>query len=571
MLLRRLAMVVCSLMVGSMAPLGIVVTYPASSHNFSASLAIQFYDTYTSGNPIRRGSSYDIGHDAQALHGCESTVSGHLVSVGQSWELEGSAAQNGPRDGFALATSEFGVMQWSWLSKTDNNDEGIVAVAAMPAAAGGDFILAGFSRSMAEGACFKRYLIRLDHATGREVWSVTFNRTAAEKKGSHAAFESIATDRYGGILIGGVTNNVEGKYFKFKSGGNVPDGDAFLWRIPQNALTRTGGPSDRDIAFAWIDDKWTSVKAVRVGDAVSNAVVALHRLDDEFESVPQAGLALIDYHTGVPKWGPIFYPAHAEVTDVAVAPDGSGFVIVGHGSMVSISQPSEYYGRITRIDAKGRYLWTNTYASNPATMVIYNECWGVQPYWDPTASHDSHGWILACGTGIENGKACHDRRLNQTMKQWCLAGAPSAWGGVPRKPSVWSNAVVNFEDSKVEGEPGKLKWSSVSSYLPPNPGSASKSTAAEFITPVRSGGFAVFTDEVFGIGFMKLGGYAAPPSPPPADYYYGALYYYGNGAASSADAPKQPASAMRINKPKKPTQQAALMAPSEQYVEKWGP
>ena len=60
--------------------------------------------------------------------------------------------------------------------------------------AGGDFIAAGFYKDSSPGSVFQRYLVRLDHLTGKLVWAVKFNTTASEDNGTHATFESIGLD-----------------------------------------------------------------------------------------------------------------------------------------------------------------------------------------------------------------------------------------------------------------------------------------------------------------------------------------------------------------------------------------
>ena len=170
----------------------------------------------------------------------------------------------------------------------------------------------------------------------------------------HATFESIATDNDGGVLLGGAENNVGGTEFKYKSAGNVPEGDAFVWGIPLDKLDKEAGPDTSDCSFKWRDAEWTSVKAVRVGDRDGNAIALVHR---EKNSKMEAGLVLLD-KKGKAKWGPNFYKSQTEGTDLAVAPDFSGFVITGHGSTAPLDKAAEYKSRLTRVDPLGHKLWT---------------------------------------------------------------------------------------------------------------------------------------------------------------------------------------------------------------------
>ena len=482
-----------------------VLKYPPASVNGDQFL-INFYSTFTAGDPYETGTPYNIGYDAHACHGVE-LPSGLLIAAGHSWETESRTANTSYwRSAFLIATKPTGEMAWHYLSSQPKTDEGVVAVTAMLADAGGDVIAAGFNKAV--GNRYKRWLIRLDAATGALVWAKTFNTTAVEGPNSHSTFEAIATDIEGGVLLGGVTNNVGGQEFRFKSAGNIPQGDAFAWRISQEALLRPGGPTDADVTFSWTSHSWTSVKAIRTGgDGHGSAIALVHR---EALGGAEAGLVLLNFSTGTPIWGPIAYPQHTEGTDVAVAPDGSGYAITGHGSTVAKAKPSEYLGRLTRVTKAGAYLWTQNISSDPTSPdIIYNECWGVQPFYYGGAWI---GWILSCGTGIESSDHCMDTRISATRQAWCTAGATTTFG-IPRLPSVWSNMIAVTGDSQVASSPATLLGSSVTSYVRPGElPSTSGSSAAEFVAPCAAGGYYVTTDEVFGAGFLRLFG---PPSATP--------------------------------------------------------
>jgi len=340
---------------------------------------------------------------------------------------------------------------------------------------------------------------------------VAFGPTSKEKPNTHSTFESIASDGKGGVLLGGVANNIEGVEFKYKSAGNVPQGDAFAWRISAAGVNKGKGPTQKDITWSYNSNKWTSIKAIRV-DTKGNAIGALHR---ERNSRMDAGLVSMAFKNGKALWGPKYYPQQTEATDMAVAPDGSGFVVTGHGSTEPRHKNARYLGRLTRVDAKGKYLWTQTIAyDRKHTDAIYNECWGVQP---DGFDKKRNGWILSCGTGVENKEICHYKGLS-VKKKACLAGLPKLWGGKKRNPSAWSNMVPRFKDSTKSGKPGKLMWSSVTSYSE----SPSGSSAAEFISPCKKGGYYVTTDENFGVGILKLGGPKPKPPKPPCKNKKGA-------------------------------------------------
>jgi hypothetical protein len=532
--------------------------------NSKEALKVRWYTAFSSGRQmIRHGKwsekGYNIGYDAQAVHGLE-TKNGQLVSVGHSWECEDTSKC--PRNAFIVATNPDGSMAWFYNSNITGADEGVVAVAEMH---NGDILAAGFYQAKWHKSLYKNWLIRVKPAPppalvcsdtedakivalsggalagcahakeaglcshprlvkhcpvacnkcpegsvrhskdvgnpiGTLVWAAAFEPRVA---GRHATFESIAMDQWGGVLLGGVENNKEGKEFKYKSAGNVPQGTAFAWGIPKKRLMRSAAPRTKDTTFKWGNRRWTSVKAIRPVGNTGKAIALVHRevIEGVRAGAMEAGLVLLK-RNGKPQWGPYLYKKQTEGTDLAVAPDGSGFVLTGHGSTAPKGAPAEYKGRLTRVSANGKRLWTKVIAFAPKlTEVIFNECWGVQPIGGPKAFKKGRGkWILSCGTGIENMETCNDPKIRPDRRKKCKAGYPSAFGGVPRMPSVWANMVPSFSDSKKKGKPGKLLWSRVTSF------SKTGSSAAEFISPCKKGGFYVTTDEVFGAGFLRLGG-----------------------------------------------------------------
>jgi hypothetical protein len=552
----------------SKKPLYKGIRYPYSgpkATNAAAPLSVKFYAGFDVVESAPEGGfRWNLGGDAQAVHGFEHSRTGQLISAGIS-DLQ---AKTG-RSGFVVAgNARRPEMDWYWNSNVKNVDEGVVATAEMH---GGDILAAGFYKTLPKGR-YQRYLVRLRiprkkkvcrnmsakqvrrHTFGKVkdcsqmvtwnclrhlghgalarrlcpesgengcgkcptpepkppkpqaklVWAVAFDTDAkvGDRPATHATFEAISPDGKGGVFLGGVHNNKYGTEFKFKSAGNVPNGEAFAWHIPREALHKKGGPTTKDVAWSWSSSKWTSVKAIRIGDKRRNAIALVHREVTRWDkktksevAQKEAGLALLKRNSGKPIWGPKVYRDQTEGTDVAVAPNGSGYIVSGHGDN---GKPRwGLFGRITRVTAKGEYLWTQTVNSHPEVDVIFNECWGIQA----TKVKGKLSWILSCGTGIEGMHVCHGFKKTDKRRKWCEAGTPSAYGGIPRLPSVWANMVPTFEDSTVKGKPGKLINSLVNSFA------KKPSSAAEFISPCRKkfgGGFYVTTDEGFGAGLLRM-------------------------------------------------------------------
>ena len=98
-------------------------------------------------------------------------------------------------------------------------------------------------------------------------------------------------------------------------------------------------------------------------------------------------------------WGPSNYGlAHGQATDMQVSVDGTAMAMSG---IKACSDGSGVLcGTLTKVSAlDGTSLWTREYSScnvpnECGTPFIKNECWGLQAL--------SDGYVLACGTGIEN-------------------------------------------------------------------------------------------------------------------------------------------------------------------------
>jgi len=479
-----------------------MVTWNAQSKNLFEGLSSSFYTAFYAGNPAETGQPYDIGFDTHLMHGTTNLADGSLIGVGFSLEQE---LQGANRDITIIRTSGTdGSMLGHWRSKWTGDD---VAVAA--GIFEGDLLVAGFSRPSTT-AVAKRTLLKIKladlKAGGIPVWTATFGDASST---THSSYEGIAVSS-AGVWLGGCKDNPTGNEFTFKSSGNIPEGTAFASFISSVNLKKTTAPTAED--YIWSDSSWTSVKALdlTVEDSINYVIAGLHK---DHQGHPQGALVKLEDKGALSTkaWGPTTYNSQTEVTDVAVAPDGSGYIVSGHGSVAHLTSPtapSEYYGRFTRVDTAGNKLWTvNISVGKPS--ILYTECFGVQPIgWSDTSTHEA-GWIAACGSGIEGASLCN--KLSGGDKTACLAGFGDLTtpGAPARKPGVWVSNIPIFPDS-ITTTPPQVTSMVLSSYLPtgstPGP---SGSTGAEFLVPTIDGGYYVTTDEEFGAGFMKLGASSA--------------------------------------------------------------
>ena len=164
--------------------------------------------------------------------------------------------------------------------------------------------------------------------------------------------------------------------------------------------------------------------------------------------------------------------------------------MVGQGA----KEKGSLYGRLSAVRVSdGALQWTQSYSVGGNPGMIYQECWGV------VAMADS-GFALACGAGIENCDP--DDHPSSFSKADCEAGrGDMRKGAVPRHASMWQSYVVKTDAA------GKLEWQRVDSWKDPAAASddCAGSSSCEWLVATADGGLAAITDELMGVGLLKLG------------------------------------------------------------------
>lgn len=190
-------------------------------------------------------------------------------------------------------------------------------------------------------------------------------------------------------------------------------------------------------------------------------------------------------------------------------------VITGQGKPTGMTVG--YSGKLTKLSlSDGSRLWTQEYSSCGSGTVsgapsngecskglIYNECWGVAVMADG-------GFTVSCGTGIEG---CPNTMSGQMLSD-CQAGlGDKRSGAYPRGASIWDSMTIKASSD------GTLEWMRSDTYkaaawpaLPTAPSvpmyegaAVIGSTAGEWpIKLANGGGVAIITDQMEGIGLLKL-------------------------------------------------------------------
>jgi len=479
-------------------------TYPVKSTNLASAAAPEFYVSPDVSD------AYNI-FDVHPVHGC-ITSDGGYVMTGKALESDGGTLKKA----FAIKLSATGTVLWAWGSTATGVNDAANAVMQLPS--GGDLIVAGY-RDV--GGKNQRSLTKLSLATGSEVWTATW----ADTTNDHGAWEMIQLTSDGNaVLLAGLTSSSDNTEFNFKSYGNVVSGNAMVLQLPISALTAASAPAESEKAWSYSSTAFLTSKAARSLSDGSVVALLLGVGADKLASLVKLTSA------GAVSWGPTDYSTqHGEGTDLAIAADGSGFVISGQGAGGTVGTLS---GRLSKVDLTGTYVWGKSYSSidyaaGGSSKLIKNECWGLQALAD--------GYVVGCGTGIEDCVGYTGNLLSD-----CNAGTADARAGaLPRAASVWQSMIFRTDLA------GTLTWLRSDQYRPTGAaalgtaGYASRSSAAEFVLVRADGGFTSINDEVSGIGLLKLSATAIGAASSDPCFPSSALVTLHDGTPARIDALKE--------------------------------
>lgn len=361
------------------ATTGLVNTYPVKSINLAQAQSPQFFEAIDSAT---------IGvEDAASCYGVATSDGGYVV-VGGGLESETSVNN----EAFAMKLSSTGSRLWSWSGSNLNALDTSIGCTQLPN--GGDILVVGYR---SEGGDVKRSLTKLSLTTGSQIWQAT---NFGDSAGSYGGWETIDVTADGSaVLISGWMNKPDTTELGYRSGGNTFGGQAVVMQIPVSALTNA--PTSADATWT---KSFPGHHAAHAARSLSSGEVGVLLWTDEDPGVAtgavsgSAALTKLSA-TGTIVWGPINYGGTQglEGTDLQISTDGTKFVISGHGTC---SGSAMLCGKAVSVAASdGAVSWASEFAScgvpNECGMtLIKNECWGLQAL--------SDGYVLACGTGIED-------------------------------------------------------------------------------------------------------------------------------------------------------------------------
>ena len=371
------------------AAIGLAWTYPVKSINLQTAPSVLWYEQFKSASLSPDG----LLADAAAGYGV-ATSDGGFVACGAGNENEDSTNA----ESFAVKVSSTGSKLWAWKSGHAGASDAAIGCTQLPN--GGDILVVG---RYDIGGVIKRSVTKLSLTTGLPVWLATDFGDAA---GSFGAWETVDITADGSaVLLSGWKGKPDSVELGYRSGGNTREGKAVVMQIPVSAFGATEPPTSANATWT---KEWAAHNAAHAARSLPSGKVAVLLWTDEdphaFPKSTVSGSAALTMlsASGSELWSPINHGAalQMEGTDLTISKDGTNKIVVtGHGKC---PDNNNYCGKAFALsESDGSLAWNTTFGScgvpNECGMtIVKNECWGLQ------ALNDGSGYVLSCGTGIEN-------------------------------------------------------------------------------------------------------------------------------------------------------------------------
>lgn len=368
----------------------------------------------------------------------------------------------GPPSGAANCAQDY---TWVWTNNEAATHEQFGWVTSSP---DGSYILAAGVKDMGDLQRQARWLVKLDAATGAEIWQIVMPMDNSDGMGSRSGWETVEFTSDGGFVCGGWANKHTGEFPGYKSGGQVdaarPMFQKFSASVASQTTPMTTMPSAEwsyvcgsgNSCSAQVDG---SAKGIRVfmdngvekvagAIGVSAAIVVLNVADGtqaafrDFDLVDPLGYSFQDVEPVFSNGAVIGYGVTGLDSDNApintnscIAADGCG-IIRGHLSYVSADLQTQIFNTQFNDFTGG----TEEYAGlTPlADTVVLTECWGLTSTIDGSGS--TTGLVAACGQGIE-GCGEYLVGIDASTLATCNSDPRRTWRGAAVKTDLQGNIV----------------------------------------------------------------------------------------------------------------------------------
>ena len=480
--------------------------FPAKSKNINSAPVPDSYHIYP--------GKVDDGNN---VFGCE-LKDGRLATVGSGMNLNENPELNEPLNfAFVYFYDTTGFPDRHWVSTWDGRFMGCVDIPGENA-----LLIAGMknvnSGMVSDGKRinehWKRSLTKLSYAadTVTETWTMMFDTPTNEY---HSAYEGIVYDSANQrFVVGGFIehkNVLPLAEWSFKSGGSVIYGTSILETFPLSKIQATAAPST-DNFFTWVytDALQTAVEQLRV-HPTNGEVFTVTRWTGE-PPQPKVGKYANCMVNRISTTGQFVAQKDFDgvCTDLEIATDGESVAIGGYVTPTRTKpdgNPTQvFYAQVINLPKDfvnapstnwvAQFTPTPDPESGPSSSMHKTECWGI--------GQDADGFILGCGTGIENcalppsegvppgeaKKRCDLGNVDERAGAWNRTGGN--WMGMTAKVSKYNGAVQWFRTDQFGND-------------------VSHSSAVEYVVVMKNGMIASITDETPGVGLIMLNPAKAVP------------------------------------------------------------
>lgn len=325
----------------------------------------------------------------------------------------------------------------------------------------GSYVLAAGVQEI--GDTFRRWLVKLNAATGAEIWQIVMNSDDSGM-GIRSGYESVEFTADGGFIAGGFANFPYNEFPNYKSGGQVDAGNPIFQKFSAAVASQTTAfttPPTPEWTYRcgagnnctaqgcskvmriYMDNGVEKVVTVPGTAAQIIIVNAADGTQDSFKdnTVEVNGK---NYQDIQPKM------AGGAVTGFAVSGLDFGTTPKNTESCTANAGCGMIRGHITTIKSDLTEEFNVNYNDSPggtaeytglaplSGAVVLTECFSLTATSD--ANGDTTGFVAACGQGIE-GCAGYLTGISNAMLTTCASDPRTTWRGFPVKVDLSGNMV----------------------------------------------------------------------------------------------------------------------------------
>ena len=221
------------------------------------SYAMVFADAITPAVPVDPNQQYGVHYDGKSYIGAGVGIESESVMNRVAFLTRYNVCSDPTTYGQSATSTYLGITQtpgtanclnelvWAWSSSNPGKNDAVNYVAVSPDKT---YVIAAGLIEVST-TVYQRWLVKLNAATGAEIWKIQFPETDAGM-GNKSGFESIAFTADGGFIAGGFANR-QGAFPFFKSAGAVDDGNPIMQKFSKATADATTMPTPPTPEWTW--------------------------------------------------------------------------------------------------------------------------------------------------------------------------------------------------------------------------------------------------------------------------------------------------------------------------------